>query len=228
MSDAAAAMEVAVAPYEPELSGTPDDPLVDRDGAEPARLLGGALPEIVDDAALRPVAFVAEDSWPETPVEIPCEAPLVIPPEAAPFAFVKEADTEAEADDIPAEATEVVPFPKLVIPLDDAPVTVGEVKLEAVERELTPVIVPVATTELDWAEVIGWAAPDDSTSPEDEDEAGPTAVETIDDVLALIPLEVTLAIEVTPEIAVLVFDTTAELAGPEVALATELFPADWE
>jgi hypothetical protein len=54
-------------------------------------------------------------------------------------------------------------------------------------------------------------------------------VETTDEVLASFPLEVTLMTEVKPEIAVLVFDTTAELVtGPEVWLATELFPADWE
>jgi hypothetical protein len=122
VADAAAAIEVAVAWYEPlipELSGTLDDPLVNRDGAVPVKLLGGALPENVDEAAMRPVAFGADDSWPETPVEVPGEVPLVSPPDAAPLAFVKEADAEAEADDSPAEATEVVPVPEPVMPPED-------------------------------------------------------------------------------------------------------------
>lgn len=158
VADAAAAIEVAVAWYEPlipELSGTLDDPLVDRDGAVPVKLLGGALPENVDEAAMRPVAFGADDSWPETPVEVPGEVPLVSPPDAAPLAFVKEADAEAEADDSPAEATEVVPVPEPVMPPEDGPVTVAEVKSAELERGLTPVIVPLATTELDWVYVIG-------------------------------------------------------------------------
>jgi hypothetical protein len=233
-ADATTVIEVAVALYEPrvsELSGTtddPDDPLADSE-CVPVKLLGGALPEIVDKAVVIPVEFGADDDWGANPVEVPGKVPLVIPPEAAPLALVKEAETEAGADDSPAENSEVVPIREPVIPLDTTlvTVTVAEVKLAELERE--PTIVPVVITELNWAEVVGWAAPEELTPPEEEAGARLMAVETTDDVLVVAPLGLMLA-EATPEVTVLVFDTTAELVlGPDVALATELLPtaADW-